>query len=166
MMQRIFKGLKLEESVAQDLANYWRVAGDTIGIIDSSGHLTTYKGTWKRPIARYFFIALRDALRNNPPTKGIVIGEDSIAIDFRCLSYDLEWIKEYICSKELGVCDTEKGLQLYEKKESGNWYSTLGWPLKGVTTKMLGLTMQKVVDLSPHQESPDHAEWARLYFAA
>ena len=75
MMQQIFEGLKLEERAAQELAIYWKAAGDTIGIIDSFGYLTTYRGTWKRPVARKAFIALRDSFRNNPQTRGIVIGE-------------------------------------------------------------------------------------------
>ena len=167
MMQQIFEGLKLEERVAQDLATYWKVAGNTIGIIDSFGYLTTNKGTWKRPMARRSFIALKDALSNNPQTKGIVVGENTIAIDFGCLSYDLEWVKNLICSENLGVCDSSEGLQLFKKKERGSWYSSFGWTLKGVTIEMLNFPMNsKVVDLSQHQDNPDHAEWDILYFAA
>lgn len=167
MQQMIFVGLKLEEQVAHDLSIYWKVAGDTIGIIDSSGYLTTYKGTWRRPMARKSFIALRDALINNPMTNGIVVGENSIAIDFSCLSYNLEWVKELVHSKKLGACDTEEGLKLYEKRTGGfcSWYSLFAWSLKGVTIEKLGLSIQKVVDLSQHQENPDYAEPAKLYFA-
>lgn len=167
-MMQIFKGLLLKPKEAEELALYRRVAGKTIGIIETNGNLITSTKEWNRPGARERYHCLRKALERNSEAKGIVLGKDTITIDFRCIKYNLEEIKNLIEKDNLGVADSEKGLLLYRKKTSfygGEWYQEVLWPLEGITTAMLTLDTEEVVRLNT-QRDPADAEWKRLKFIA
>lgn len=164
----IFLGLKdVPESVARDLAFYWKVAGDDTGTINSQGHLTTPQTKWPRPMAQDNFNALKEALKGNEAA-WLTVEEDKIELDFSKLQYNLEWLKDIITKYELGVSDSEEGLVLYQKQNSnGNiWYADQAWRLKGVTAKKLGFEKCEPVALSPNMQNPRTAEWGELYFSA
>lgn len=165
--QQIFEGLQLSEDVARDLAIYQRVAGGAIGVIDANGHLVTQKKTWLRPRAHSHFKELRDALTG---AESVIVCNDYMVIDFSSLTYNLEWVKEIIQAKNLGVQDSPEGLILFQKKGTENtpvWYNKVYWTLKGVTTEDLGIKLRtEVVSLSANPENPDEADWTKLYFVA
>ncbi len=163
----IFMGLKnVSVDVAKDLALYWDKAGNTIGVIDSNGHLETSETIWKRPVAVKNFKGLRESLKGNT-VPWIIVQEERIVLDFSKLQYNVEWLKAIIKSHELGVCDSEHGLMLYkpEKANGAIWYSKQQWRLKGVCVEALGFSKHKVADLSPNQQNPRTADWRNLYFA-
>lgn len=169
-MMQIFKGLLLEPKEAQELALYRRIAGRDIGVIDANGNLITSTKEWNRPKAREHYDCLRKALERNPEAKGIVLGKDTITIDFRCIEYNLEEIKNLIENDKLGVADSEKGLLLYRKMISfygGEWYQEVLWSLEGITTDMIALNIieEAVVRLNIQKEPAD-VEWKRLKFIA
>lgn len=168
MMQLpIFEDLKLTVGQAKELANYWKVVGDAIGVIDSNGFLTTATGTWKRPMAVRAFKSLRDGLKSNS-VSWVIVKDNLIVIDFSKLRYNQEWIRTMLCNQQFGVADSEKGLKLYQRKESTGifWYHELSWHLRGVTVESLGLKNKEVVSLALNPEDPADAEWIELYFAA
>ena len=168
MMQLpIFEELRLTVEQAEELACYWKRVGDGIGIIDSSGYLTTSCGTWNRPMANRSFKKLRDALKTNP-VSWIIVMDNQIVVDFSKLRYNLSWIKSMLRNQQLGVSNSEDGLKLFQKRETSGktWYQDLAWRLRGVTVENLGFENSMVVSLSQNQDDPDSAEWLKLYFAA
>lgn len=168
MMQLpIFEDLKLTVEQAKELANYWRVVGDAIGVIDSNGFLTTSTGTWKRPMAVRSFNNLKEGLRNSS-VSWVIVKNDLIVLDFSKIRYNQEWIRTMLHNHCLGVTDSEEGLKLFQKKESlgRTWYEDLAWRLKGITVESLGLEKTEVVSLTLNPENPDDADWKKLYFVA
>lgn len=168
MMQLpIFEDLKLTVEQAKELAYYWRAVGNTIGVIEPNGFLTTSSGTWKRPMAVRAFKNLKEGLRNSSAS-WVIVKDNLIVVDFSKIRYNQEWIRTMLCNQQLGVADSEDGLKLFQKKESlgKSWYQDLAWCLKGVTVESLGLKNTKVVSLTHNPENPDYAEWGKLYFAA
>lgn len=162
----IFKGLNLTVTEAQDLATYWRVAGDKLAIIDSKGMLTTAERTWERPMSQKNFENLQKHL-NGCEVPWIIVQDNQIVVDFSKLQYNVDWIRE-ICQKhQLGVCDSKDGLKLYQRKKSNEdyWYVEQSWQLKGVSVAKLGFERNEVVNRSPNQQNPRTAAWAKLYFA-
>lgn len=168
MMQlSIFEDLKLTEEQAKELAGYWKVVGNAIGVIDSNGFLTTPTGTWKRPMAVRSFKNLKEGLKNSS-VSWVIVMHDMIVLDFSKLRYNQEWIRTMLHNHQWGVTDSAEGLKLFQKKESLGriWYQDLAWHLKGVTVESLGLEKTEVVSLTLNPENPDDADWRKLYFAA
>lgn len=166
MMQQIFEGFNTEPAVAKDLAAYWKVAGDKFAAINDRGHLRTKDGKiWARPQAAKHYNELKAAFEAHRPSF-VIIGEDTIYINFQELSYNLQWIKELLHAQKLGVCDSEQGLKLYKKKNGANgmWYDHFAWTLQNVTVNELGLKKHEVVRTSA-SDSVDDVEWSDLYFA-
>ena len=166
MMQQIFLGFNTEPAVAEDLAAYWKVAGDKFAAINDRGHLLTKDGkVWERPQAAKHYEKLKAAFEVKRPYF-VIMGTDTIYINFRELSYNLQWIKELLHAQKLGVCDSVQGLKLYKKKNgvSGEWYDHFAWTLQNVTVNELGLKKHEVVRTSAN-DSVDDAEWRDLYFA-
>lgn len=168
MMQLpIFEDLILTVEQAKELANYWRVVGEAIGVIDSNGFLTTSTGTWKRPMAVRSFNNLKQGLKESS-VSWVIVKDNLIVLDFSKLRYNQEWIWTMLHNYQLGVTDSDEGLKLFQKKESlgKTWYQDLAWNLKGVTVESLGLKNTEVVSLTHNPENPDDADWRKLYFAA
>ena len=165
---RIFKGLRLTEREAKDLAIYWKAAGNSVGIITEKGSLRTSNRFWDRPIAVDNFTALRKALEACP-VSWIIVCDNQLVVDFDHLEYNRGWLKKMFKNRGLGVrYQKGVGLKLYQKKESygKTWYQELEWTLKGVTIKSLNLRKKETVSLTPNPENPDDANWAELYFAS
>lgn len=164
---KIFEGLSLPMEAIQELACYWKVADDDVGIIDSKGKMTTSNDIWDRPCASRNYDILRKALEANS-VSWITFGEDTITVDFRELRYNHSWLKKMFLNRNLGVCDSETGLKLFQKREATDkvWFEDLYWALRGVTVDSLGLDKSKVVSLTPNSQNPDEAEWKKLYFVA
>lgn len=163
----IFEDLNVTPEQAKELADYWRVAGNAIGVIDSKGTLTTAQGIWKRPMANSSFKKLKEAFNNSSPC-WIIVMNNQIVVNFGKLRYNKECVKKMIHDKEWGVNNSEKGLRLFKEDVCFGkvWYKELDWCLQGITTQKLGLQKSEVVSISPNQENPDSAEWNRLYFVA
>lgn len=165
---QIFEGLNLPMEAIRELACYWKVADNDVGIIDSLGNMTTSDDVWTRPYASRNYQVLRTALEACP-VPWVIIGEKQIAVDFSKLRYNGAWLLKMFRNRNLGVCDSEEGLKLFEKRETtsgGVWFEDLYWALRGVTVDNLGLEKSEIVSLSPNSQNPDEAEWQRLYFAA
>ena len=164
----IFEGLNLTVSEAQDLANYWRVAGDVLAIIDGKGMLSTAERSWERPMAVRNFKNLQKHL-NGCAVPWVIVQDTQIVVDFSKIHYNLEWIREICKNHELGVCDSKdgEGLKLYQRKKSNGefWYAEQSWVLRGVSVAALGFERNEVVNRSPNQANPRTAAWATLYFA-
>lgn len=167
MQLPIFEDLRLTVEQAKELACYWGAVGNTIGVIEPNGFLTTSEGTWKRPMATGAFSKLKMALENNS-ANWVIVKDNLIVVDFGKLHYNQEWIRTMLRNQQLGVANSEKGLKLFQKRESGGkaWYQDLAWHLKGVTVESLGLKHKEVVSMTLNHENPDDAEWRELYFAA
>ena len=168
MMQLpIFEDLRLTVEQAEELARYWGVVGDTIGVIEPNGFVTTSKGTWKRPMASGAFRNLKAALESNS-ANWVIVKDNLIVVDFGKLRYNQEWIRTMLRNQQLGVANSEDGLKLFQKKESldCSWYQDLAWRLKGVTVDSLGLKKKEVVSLTHNPGNPDDADWKELYFVA
>lgn len=165
--QQIFENLNLPEQVAKELANYWKVAGDNIGIINHRGALHTQAGVWKRPMGSNVFQELKKALQTNR-VRWIVVADTLISIDFGMLRYNEKYVKQMICDQQMGVKDSEDGLKMFKKQMvfGTPFYQEQTQSLKGVTVESLGLKHSEVVSISPISENPDFAEWAELYFVA
>lgn len=164
---KIFEGLSLPMEAIRELACYWNVADDDVGIIDSKGKMTTSNDIWDRPCASRSYEILRKALESCS-VSWITLGENTITVDFRELRYNHTWLKRMFQNRDLGVCNSEVGLKLFQKKETYGkaWFEDLYWTLRGVTVESLGLEKNEVVSLTPNSENPDEAEWKKLYFAA
>lgn len=168
MMQLpIFEDLKLTVEQAEELAYYWKVVGDTIGVIEPNGFLTTSTGTWKRPMAVRSFNKLKEGLESNS-VSWVIVKDNLIVMDFSKLRYNQEWIRTMLRNQQLGVANSEDGLKLFQKKENygKSWYQDLAWHLKGVTVESLGLKNKEVVSMTLNPENPDDADWREIYFAA
>ncbi len=165
--QQIFENLNLPEQVAKELANYWKVAGSNLGIIDHRGTLHTKEGAWKRPMGSNAFQELKKALQTNK-VRWIVVADTLISIDFDMLRYNEEYIKQMIRDQQMGVKDSKDGLKIFKKQMAFGtpFYQEQAQSLKGVTVESLGLKYSEVVSISPISENPDFAEWAKLYFVA
>lgn len=163
----IFEDLELTVEQAEELAYYWKAVGDTIGVIEPNGFLTTSTGTWKRPMAEGSFKKLRKALENSS-ANWVIVKDNLIVVDFGKLRYNQEWIRTMLNNQQLGVADSADGLKLFQRKESSgkSWYQDLAWHLKGVTVESLGLKNKEVVSLTLNPEDPDEADWKELYFVA
>lgn len=164
----IFKGLApLSVSAAQDLAVYMKVAGESIGIITSKGHLVTDQFAWARPCAEDNFKVLKEALKENE-LPWLNVREYQIELDFSKIQYNLAWLKSVIKTCGFGVKNSKEGLVIYTPVQANGstWYAEqLFWRLKGVTAKDVGAREFKLVALSPDQCDPQCAEWGKLYFA-
>lgn len=165
--QQIFEDLNLPEKVAKEIVQYWNVAGEERGIIDSRGFLHTKKGIWRRPMSGDGFKNLKKTLEQNK-VNWIIVTDNLISINFSMLHYNLKYVKQLLRNHEIGVADSEKGLRLFKKEVCFGkiWYKEMEWCMKGVTVENLGLEDNEIVSLSPISENPDYAEWANLYFAA
>lgn len=165
---KIFEGLFLPMEAIWELADYWKVADEDIGTIDSKGKMITSNDVWDRPCAANNYKVLRAALEESP-VDWITLAEDTITVDFSKLHYNGEWLLKMFRNRGLGVCDSDKGLKLFEKRETSSgqvWFEDLYRSLRGVTVASLGLEKSEIVSLSPNPENPDYADWNRLYFAA
>lgn len=164
---RIFRGLNLTTEESQELALYWKTAGNCLAIIDSRGWLSTSKGTWNRPMAHKSFRILKEALKEND-VPWIIVQEHQIIVDFSKLVYNQHWILRMLREGKMGVKDSENGLKIYNQREcfGQEWFEEMEWSLSGVTVSSLGLTKSKAVCLYPNRDNPDDADWQKLYFVA
>ena len=152
---------------AIELALYWRVAGDAVGVIDEKGYLWYGENSvWGRPMADKSFKDLKEAFEGCESSV-VKVEEDKVTVDFSKLQYNLEFVKALVAKYHLGVCDSMRGLMFYEPKNtSGNlWYFESEWRFRHVTVNDLNLTENKIVSISPEQEDPRTSEWKTLYFA-
>ena len=153
--------------VAIELALYWRVAGDDVGVIDEKGCLRYGENSiWGRPMADKSFKALKEAFEGCE-SSAVKVEENHITVDFSKLQYNLEWVKELITKYQLGVCDSMRGLMFYEPKNTKEnlWYFESEWRFRRVTVNDLGIKESRVSAISPNQGNPRTAEWKTLYFA-
>lgn len=152
---------------AIELALYWRVAGDDVGIIDEKGCLRYGENSiWGRPMASKSFKVLKEAF-DGCESLAVKVEGNQITVDFAKLEYNLEWVKELVARHQLGVCDSMRGLMFYEPKNTNEniWYFESEWRFRRVTVKKLGLEESRVCAISPNQGNPHTAEWKTLYFA-
>ena len=163
----IFVGLPaITAEAAMELAYYWRVTGDAVGIIDENGHLRYGENFWGRPMADKTFKVLKEAFQESD-TPCVTVEENQIKIDFSMLQYNLEFVKELVEKYHLGVCDSMRGMMFYEPKSANGaeWYFESEWRFRHVEVKDLGLSESRISAISPNQENPRTAEWKTLYFA-
>lgn len=154
-------------NAAIELALYWRVAGDAVGIIDQKGYLRYGENSvLGRPMADKSFKLLKEAFEGSESSV-VKVEENQIMVDFSKLQYNLEWVKALVAKYHLGVCDSMRGLMFYEPKNtSGNfWYFESEWRFRHVTVKDLNLTESRISAISPNLEDSRTAEWKTLYFA-
>ena len=154
-------------NVAIELALYWRVVGDAVGVIDENGCLRYGENcVWWRPMANKSFKALKEAFEGSESSV-VNVEEHQITVDFSKLQYNLEWVNELVAKHHLGVCDSMRGLMFYEPKNSNGtiWYLESEWRFRRVTVKDLNLNESKISAISPNQGNPRTAEWKTLYFA-
>ena len=154
-------------AAAIELALYWRVAGDAVGIIDEKGCLLYGENSvWGRPMADKSFKALKEAFEGCE-SSAVKVEENRITVDFSKLQYNVEWVKALVEKYELGVCDSMRGLMFYEPKNASGtlWYFESEWRFRRVTVKDLGLKESRTASISPKQDNPRTAEWKTLYFA-
>jgi hypothetical protein len=152
---------------AIELALYWRVAGDAVGIIDKDGCLRYDENSvWGRPMADKSFKTLKEAF-DGCESSVVKVEEHQITVDFSKLQYNLEWMKVLISKYHLGVCDSMRGLMFYQPKHTnGNlWYLESEWRFRHITVKDMNFTVNRICAISPNQENPRTAEWKTLYFA-
>lgn len=152
---------------AIELALYWRVAGDAVGIIDEKGCLRYDENSvWGRPMASRAFKILKEAF-DECESSAVKVEENQITVDFAELQYNLEFVKELVTKYHLGVCDSMRGLMFYEPKNANGtlWYFESEWRFRRVSVKDLGLKESRISAISPNQENPRTAEWKTLYFA-
>ena len=105
-----------EEAI--ELALYWRVAGDAVGIIDKDGCLRYGENSvWGRPMADKSFKKLKEAFKGSE-SSAVKVEEDRITVDFSKLQYNLELVKALVAKYNLGVCDSMRGLMFYVPKNA------------------------------------------------
>ena len=152
---------------AIELAFYWRVAGDDVGIIDENGCLR-YDGNniWGRTMADRSFKILKEAFKGSE-SPAVKVEKHQITVDFSKLQYNLAWVNELVAKYHLGVCDSMRGLMFYEPKNTNGtpWYLESEWRFRRVSVKDLNLKESRISAISPNQSNPRTAEWKTLYFA-
>lgn len=164
---QIFEGISVTVKEAEDLALYWKAAGDSVATINSKGHLETSDRVWKRPLADKNFKALKEALSGSN-VHWIKVYDDHIEVDFSELKYNHEWLRKIIAKHKLGVSNCTYGLLMFAPQNANGetWYSQQSWELKRVTVESLGLTHKETSPTSPNPNNPRTAEWRSLYFAS
>lgn len=152
---------------AIELAYYWRVAGDAVGIIDEKGcQWYGDNSVWGRPMANKSFKILKENFEGSESSV-VKVEENKITVDFSKLQYNLEWVKELVAKYQLGVCDSMRGLMFYEPKNNNKtlWDFESEWRFRHVTVEDLGFKESRTSVISPNQNNPRTAEWKTLYFA-